>query len=315
MKPNRKKVIAVLGTTASGKTGVGVFLASALGSCVVSADSQLVYQELDIGTAKPTEDEMQGIPHSMIDVVSPTEAFTVERYQKEAYACLEECWNKETIPVVAGGSGFYFRALLQESFVPPVPPNPEIRDTLKSFVDAHGSDALYQRLLKSDPRRAGQLHPNDVVRVIRALEIIEITGKPVPDKREAKDELDVLWLGLSYQDRDKQRQRIDERIDVMMDAGWVEEVRTLKEKYGASAHALQVAHGYPELLNYLEGSMTWDEALAQIQINVHQYARRQMTFHRPNKSIDWHWVDETPLEGAYLTKLLETVQCWADSVD
>lgn len=287
----RKPVIAVVGPTATGKTALGVELAQWLNSEVVSADSQIIYRELDIGTAKPTAEECQGIPHHMINVAEPTEAFSAANYQAQAITHLNSLWASGKVPIVVGGTGFYIQALLQAEFIPNVPPNPTFRQAMNQLAEREGPLALHGLLAERDPLRAGDLHPHDKVRVIRALEIIEATGKPVPRQSTAKD-LDVYWLGLTFEDRDKLRSRIDQRIERMMAQGWPGEVQDLVARHGAQAHALQVAHGYPELVQVVTGQRALEDALVQVRINIHQYARRQMTWFRRNPEIHWLLADQ-----------------------
>jgi tRNA dimethylallyltransferase len=295
-KPSSKRVIAVVGSTATGKTALGVVLAQWLDTEVISADSQVIYRELDIGTAKPTEAERQGIPHHMIDVAAPNEAFSAATYKGQANAHLNRLWAEGKTPIVVGGTGFYTRALLQAEFIPDVPPNPAFRQSMQELAEQAGSPALHQLLADRDPLRAGDLHPHDQVRIIRALEIIEATGKPVPRESRSKD-LQVLWVGLTYADRDLLRARIDRRIEAMIAEGWLAEVEALVARYGPEAHALQVAHGYPELVQVVLGQRTLEDALAQVRINIHQYARRQMTWFRRNPEIQWLMADQlTPGE-------------------
>ena len=287
----RKPVIAVVGPTATGKTALGVHLAQWLNSEVVSADSQIIYRELDIGTAKPTDEERQGIPHHMISVADPTEAFSAANYQEQAMAHLNRLWSDGKVPIVVGGTGFYLRALLQAEFIPNVSPDPDFRQAMRHVAEREGELALHTLLAERDPVRAQDLHPNDTVRIIRALEIIEATGKPVP--RESKDKsLEVCWVGLTFEDRDKLRSRIDQRIESMMTQGWLKEVEELVARYGPEAHALQVAHGYPELVQVVLGQRSLDDALAQVRINIHQYSRRQMTWFRRNSDIQWLLADQ-----------------------
>jgi tRNA dimethylallyltransferase len=306
-KPVIAPVIAIVGPTATGKTALAVALAQWLGTEVISADSQVIYRELDIGTAKPTAEERQGIPHHMIDVAAPDEVYSAATYQAQAMAYLETLWGAAKIPIVAGGTGFYTRALLQADFIPDVPPNPEFRQAMNALVDKEGSEALYARLQILDPERAEALHPNDRVRVIRALEIIEATGQPVP-KRSRNKALQVLWFGLMYEDRDLLRARIDRRIEAMMEQGWLAEVEELVKRYGPQAHALGVAHGYPELVQVVLGQRSLEDALAQIRINIHQYARRQMTWFRQNPAIHWlscDQLDPTELRNSVKNRITE----------
>lgn len=296
-----KPVIAIVGPTATGKTALAVALAQWLNTEVVSADSQVIYRELNIGTAKPTEEERQGIPHHMMDVAAPDEVFSASTYQAQAMGHLEALWGAgkipEKIPIVAGGTGFYTRALLQADFIPDVPPNPEFRQAMNILAEQEGPNALHARLATLDPERAQALHPNDRVRVIRALEIIDATGQPVP-KRSRDKALQVLWFGLTYEDRDLLRSRIDQRIEIMLEQGWLEEVEDLVQCYGPEAHALGVAHGYPELVQVVLGERSLENALEQIRINIHQYARRQMTWFRQNPAI--HWLPCDQLESTEL---------------
>jgi tRNA dimethylallyltransferase len=285
-----KYVIAVVGPTATGKTDVGVHIAKRLETEIVSADSRLVFQELNIGTAKPTLEERQGIPHHLMDMVSPAEVYSAARYQEDAMAILQDLWNKGKTPVVVGGTGFYIRALLEASFIPPVPPNEGFRDEMAVVAQEKGASYLHELLQKKDPNRAAALHPNDLFRIIRALEIIQALGGPVPNVEKEKD-LEITWIGLTVEDRDYLRKKIDRRIDLMLEMGWLEEVEGLLQKYGPEAEALQITHGYPELVNVLQERWTLEEALADIQIQIHQYARRQITWFKRNKAIQWFPID------------------------
>ncbi len=284
-------VIAVVGPTATGKTTLGVQLAQALQSEVISADSQLMYQQLNIGTAKPTAEEQKGVTHHVLDCVPPDQSYSVADYKRQAGAKLKELIAKGQTPVVVGGTGFYLRALLQDGFLPSVAPDEVFRERLKVIAEEKGRLYLHQQLAEKDPRRAADLHPNDLFRVIRALEIIEKTGKPVADNR-LPNPYNVHWIGLTFEDRDKHRQLIDSRIDAMLKAGWLDEIREVIAQYGAETHALQVAHGYPEWVEHLQGKLTYKAALEQIQINIHQYARRQMTWFQRNEAIQWFDVGE-----------------------
>lgn len=285
----------MIGPTATGKTALSVELAQWLDTEIISADSQILYRELTIGTAKPSEAEKQGVPHYMIDVAAPDEAFSAAAYQEQATHHLRDIQRRGKIPVIAGGTGFYLRALLQSDFIPPVPPNEVFRAEMNRLADLQGSPTLHALLREKDPVRAEALHPNDRVRIVRALEIIDATGLPVPNEPQDKA-MDVLWLGLTFEDRDLLRSRIDQRIDDMIAAGWLEEVESLVSRYGPDAHALGVAHGYPELVDVVLGKRSLQEALTQIRINIHQYSRRQMTWFRRNPEIQWAVLDERPAE-------------------
>lgn len=286
-----RPVVAVVGPTATGKTPLAVALARALKTEVISADSQLIYRELDIGTAKPTEAEKQDIPHHMIDVSAPDQSFSAAMYQEMAEAHLARLWAEGKVPVVAGGTGFYIRALLEADFIPEVKPDEVFRKRMAALAEAEGPEVLHRLLIEKDLERAAMLHPNDRVRIVRALEIIEATGEPVPREAKKKD-IHVRWIGLTYEDRDLLRGLIDRRIEEMLAAGWLAEVERLVARYGPEAHALGVAHGYPELVQVVRGERTLANAVEQIRVNIHQYARRQMTWFRRNPEICWFQRDQ-----------------------
>lgn len=281
-------VTVVVGPTASGKTAHAVQLAlQQPGSVVLSADSQLVYRGLDIGTAKPTAEDRQGIPHYGMDCAAPTEAYSAARYRQDCLPLLQ-AWLQQGKPVVvAGGTGFYLRQLFEATTLPEVPPNPALRATLQTLAETQGNELLHRQLAEQDSLRASQLHPNDRVRVIRALEIIAATGKPVPQTAQPAWLNTVQWVGLWPQNQSDHWARILSRIDAMLAAGWLEEVEGLMQQYGTDAHALQVAHGYPELVRVLQGQLSLSEARQQIYIHVRQYARRQLTWFKRNPAIQW----------------------------
>jgi tRNA dimethylallyltransferase len=290
------RVIALVGPTATGKTALSLALAEAFDGEILSADSRLVYRETDIGTAKPTPQERARAPHHLIDCVPPDEAYSVARYEVDAKAALSDVLRRDKTPIVVGGTGFYIRALLETAPIPPAPPNPALRQELAAFADTHGNSALHQRLQALDPQRAADLHPNDRFRIIRALEIIAHTGEPVPrvdfsQQVQPRQDLNIVWIGLTVENRDWLRWRIDARIDQMLAEGWLAEVSDLVSRYGRNAEALRLSHGYPEWCAYLAGEMSYEAAREQVKINVQQYARRQMTWFRRNPAIHWLSVD------------------------
>jgi len=290
-------VIAVVGATATGKTALTVELAKHLGTEIISADSRCVYRGLDIGTAKPTLAERQGIPHSLIDVAEPTEQFVVAQYQAQASQTVEKLLASGHSPVVVGGTGFYLRALLQApNQVPAVAPQPAIREALSRELETQGLEALYSRLQQLDPLRASQLYPQDAFRILRALEIIEATGKPVPQAVEETPPYPVIWLGVRWQDRERHRSIIAQRIAQQVADGWIDETETLVARYGADAHALQATLGYPEWMAYLSGVNAEKQAVIdEIALKTSQYAGRQRTWFNKNTAIHWLDVDAVPL--------------------
>jgi tRNA dimethylallyltransferase len=290
LPPPKPDVVAVVGPTATGKTIIGAQLAKHFGSEVISVDSQLVYQDLSIGVARPTEAEMLGIPHHMIGIVSPETAFSAGDYAELARPLLEKMIDEKRIPVLVGGTGFYLRALLQPEHLPQVPVNPEIRKRLKQRIQQEGESFLYETLKEADPDRAEEIHPNDTVRLIRALEIIELTGKPI-EKTPLEPSYPILTIGLMYVDRECHLRKIRSRLKAMMDEGFLEEVQELYSRYGL-CYALTKAHGYPELVEVITGKRTLESAMTQIEVNIRQYSKRQMTWFRRFPNIIWYAVDE-----------------------
>ncbi|MFN8614629.1 MAG: tRNA (adenosine(37)-N6)-dimethylallyltransferase MiaA [Vampirovibrionales bacterium] len=301
-------IIALVGPTATGKTALSVALAKQLGAVIVSADSRCVYQGLDIGTAKPTLVEREGVVHYGMDVALPTECFTVAQYQALATQTLQALQQANTPVIVVGGTGFYLQAALQcPHQVPAVPPNPAIRARLQAECELQGLPALYARLHQLDPRRASQLYPQDAFRILRALEIIEITGKPVPEAPTQPEQMQhqspysVHWLGLCWNNRERHRQVIANRVVQQVKDGWIEEVEHLVATHGSGAHALQVTHGYPEWVTYLQQVAVQTTAakefrqavMTDITQQVQQYARRQHTWFQRNTAIQWFSVEDT----------------------
>jgi tRNA dimethylallyltransferase len=303
-------VVVLVGPTASGKTRTSIQLAHALGgpakTVIVSADSRLVYQGLDIGTAKPTLEERQGILHALIDVARPTETFTAGDYAQQASQALEAAWESGKVPILTGGTGFYFQSLLQPNLLPTITPSPGIRAQLDHTRRLPGgAQRLYDQLTQLDPQRAAALHPHDVPRVVRALEICLSTGQPTPKVDPMAHHHYThrcLWLGLRVEDRPWHHQVIEQRVDAMLAQGWLEEVEALKQTWGEGAHALQVTHGYPELLAVLAGKRTRDNAREDIALQVRQYAKRQRVWFQRNPNI--HWVAAQDKPEAILTACL-----------
>jgi tRNA dimethylallyltransferase len=290
-------VIIITGSTATGKTDLGVALAQQLNTDVISCDSQLVYKGLDIGTAKPTAEEQQGIPHFGMDLVAPDLTFSAAMYQEAVLPLLLERLQQSRPAILVGGTGFYLRQLLEERPQVEVPPNPALRASLEAWAKTQNHPyALHERLKVADPLRASQLYPQDLRRILRALEIIEATGQAVPQEKLPSvlesawcKPLKLLWVGLTHSDVAFRYAQIERRIEVMLEQGWLSEVETLIRAYGESAHALQVAYGYPELCRVLKGDLDLEEAKAQIAINVRQYARRQKVWF--NRHEGMHWCD------------------------
>ncbi|MEB3207225.1 MAG: tRNA (adenosine(37)-N6)-dimethylallyltransferase MiaA [Vampirovibrionales bacterium] len=298
-----KPVVILSGPTAIGKTTLSIQLAKRLQTlgqacAIISADSRLVYRHVNIGTAKPSPLERQQVPHHLIDMVMPDEAYSVARYQEDATREIAACHGLGILPIVVGGTGFYIKALLQNpSLVPPVPPDAAFREALTKEASEKGVLMLYERLKTLDPERACALYDTDLLRIIRALEIIHTTGKKASSFRAKSPEparYKTLWLGLSTSDPEWLRRRIASRVHAMMEEGWLTEVRQLLNHYGPDAPGLRISHGYPELIRHVQTGWPLEEALSKTILNIQQYARRQRTWFRPNTAITWTAVDQWP---------------------
>ena len=308
------ELIIVTGATATGKTDLGVALAQQLASDVISCDSQLVYKGLDIGTAKPTTEEQQGIAHWGMDLITPDVTFSAAMYEKAVLPLIVDRLERQQSVIMVGGTGFYLRQLFEARPLVDVSPNPAFRAEMTAWSKTQtGNFPLHERLKSLDALRASQLYPEDDRRVLRALEIIDATGEPVPQEKRPSvvetalgREPKTVWLGLTHGDKVHRYQRIEARIEAMLDAGWLEEVQHLADEYGEEAHALQVAHGYPELLAVLKGTLALEEAKTQIAINVRQYARRQKVWF--NRHSHMQWLDIGGQNGSLLP--LEDKLAW-----
>ena len=277
----KSKIIAVVGPTASGKTAFAVNLAHQINGEIVSADSRLVYKGFDIGTAKPTLKEREGVPHFMIDIAEPETDYSAGLYLKDAEKIIKDILLRGKVPIIAGGTGLYLNILLMNYDLPKVEPDYDLREKLKK------TDNLYEILSSLDPQTALEIDPNDRKKLIRAIEIVKLTGKPLSKSRGRKEpEYDVEWLGLNYP-REELYDRINRRVDLMMENGLVEETEKLLEKHGRINNILYTI-GYQEMVSYLDGILTLDEAVDKLKQNTRRYAKRQLTWFRKNPDIKWN---------------------------
>lgn len=286
-KKTKSKVIAVVGPTASGKTAYSIELAEKIGGEIISADSRLVYKGLDIGTAKPTIEERKGIPHYMIDIVEPEVEYSAGLYVKEARKCIDDILSRGKSPIIAGGTGLYFRILLEQYDLPEVPPNYQLREELKKL----DSTELHSILRNLDSEAADKIYENDKKKLIRYIEIIKSTGKKISESRGISEpEFDVEWIGCNFP-RDILYERINKRVDMMIENGLIEETKQLLNKHGRINNLLYTI-GYQEIISYLDGEMTLDEASALLRQNSRRYAKRQLTWFRKNENIKWNHYPE-----------------------
>ena len=282
---SNNKVIAVVGATASGKTAYSIELAKNINGEIISADSRLVYKDFNIGTAKPTMEECQGVPHYMIDIVSPATDYSVGLYVKEAKKCISDILKRGKIPIIVGGTGLYINALLMNYDFPKCEPDYEYRKELQN------NENVYELLLKADEKTALTIDKNDRKKIIRALEIIKITGKKLGEVRGISEkEFNVEWIGCNFE-RDILYKRINDRVDLMMNKGLLDETKFLLDKYGRIPNILYTI-GYQEMTAYLDGLFTLDEAIDTLKQNTRHYAKRQLTWFRKNSDIRWNLYPE-----------------------
>lgn len=283
----RNKVIAVVGATASGKTSYAVKLAKELNGEVVSADSRLVYRGLNIGTAKPTLEEREDIPHYMIDVVEPEVDYSAGLYVKQARECIQDILSRGKTPIIAGGTGLYFRILLENYDLPEIEPNWDLRSELNelSFED------LYKLLSELDIAAANSVERNDKKKIIRYIEIVKSTGKPLCDSRGQKDSgFDVEWIGLNFP-RTELYERINKRVDLMIKQGLIEETKYLLEKHGRIGNIVNTI-GYKEIISALDCIVSMEDAVEKLKQNTRNYAKRQLTWFRKNPEVKWNYYPE-----------------------
>ena len=288
------KVAAVVGATASGKTALAVELARRLNGEVISADSMQIYRGLSIATAKPTAEEMNGIPHHLIDFAELDEEFSVARFCELGHRAIEGVSARGRLPIVCGGTGLYVDSLLNNIIFPDIPSDGALRDRLNSEFDEHGGGALLERLRKADPETAEKLSPADRKRIVRGLEVYELSGTTLSEfnrrSREFPDRYRSCIIGIGYRDRQKLYDRINLRVDMMLRDGLIDEVKGF---YSENAGKTVVqAIGCKELLPYLRGEQTLDEAVEKLKMETRRFAKRQLTWFRRNDKIIWIYADE-----------------------
>lgn len=295
MSDKKKPLIIIAGPTASGKTKTSIDLAQKIDGEIISADSMQVYRHMDIGSAKAAPEEMQGVPHHLIDVLEPTEEFNVVRFQSMAKAVMADIYARDRIPILVGGTGFYIQSILYDIDFTENEGDPAYRHELERLASEQGNEVLYRMLVEADPESAGKLHPNNVKRIIRALEYRRLTGQKISEhnqeQRQKTSPYEAYYFVLTM-DRAKLYQRIDRRVDLMLEQGLVEEVRKLK-KMGLTKNDVSMQGlGYKEILAYLEGEMTLEEAVYTIKRDTRHFAKRQMTWFR--RETDAVWIDCDP---------------------
>lgn len=284
----KEKLVVLIGPTAVGKTKLSIELAKKLNAEIISGDSMQIYKRMDIGTAKITRDEMEGIQHHLIDIKEPHESFSVAEFQEVVRKLITEIHNRGKLPMIVGGTGLYIQSVLYDYQFTDDASNPEYRNILEEKVAERGVEPFYQELKEIDPASAERIHPNNVRRVIRALEIYKTTGKTMTEYLEGqKHELiyDVALIGLTME-REKLYDRINHRVDLMIESGLLKEVTTFHSQGLRDCQSIQ-AIGYKELYSYLDGSTSLEEAIRQLKQNTRRYAKRQLTWFRNKMDVKW----------------------------
>lgn len=301
------KIIVIVGPTAVGKTYVSIELAKKLGTEIISADSMQIYKGMDVGTAKIKTEEMQGIKHHMIDMINPDDNYSVSDFKTEAEKNIDDMLSRGKTPVIVGGSGLYVNSLIYDLDFSNAKSNEKLRDYYTYYHQEHGEDALYEKLKKIDPESAEKIHKNNVKRVIRALEVYDLTGKKFSetntDIRKKSSKYDFILIGLSM-DRKILYERINQRVDKMIEDGLVEEVKSLLEKGFEKNLISMQAIGYKEIIEFLEGNITFEEAVNILKQNTRHFAKRQFTWFLKDENVKWFNIEDvnkidTSLEQIY----------------
>ena len=304
----KSKLICLLGPTAVGKTVVAIQLSQRLNGEIISVDSRQIYCQMDIGTAKPTLKEQQAAPHHLIDCVDITQPFSVADYQSLVDAAITEIQNRGKQVLLVGGAGLYFRTIVDGLFDGP-DADLSLRKQLEQEAAQHGVDTLHNRLRACDPESAERIHPNNLTRVIRALEVYELTGTPMSEHQQQwqseNQRYPFIAFGLTMP-REILYRRIEKRVDIMLANGLIAEVESLvAEGYSRDTFALQ-SFGYKELIAYLDGRCTYIEAIEQLKQNTRRFAKRQLTWFRKDKRIRWIDRESTPDVVGYIMEEIES---------
>lgn len=285
-----QKVVVICGPTASGKTALSIELAKRINGEIVSADSMQIYDEMNIGTAKPDQEEMQGIKHYLIGNIKPTKRYSVSEFKKDAISAIKEIISKEKMPIVVGGTGLYVNSLVYGIDYPEIQTNLEYRKELEKIVEEKGLQYLFEKAVEIDKEAMKNISPNDKKRILRVLEIYKETGKT---KTELERESRKNGIPYDYKifainmPREILYDRINRRVDIMIEKGLIYEVSSLYEKYGESLLTSMQAIGYKEVVEFLKGNCTKEEMIEKIKMETRRYAKRQLTWFRKIENIQW----------------------------
>ena len=286
---NKPKVIVICGPTASGKTALSIELAKKINGEIISSDSMQIYKDMDIGTAKPTKQEMQEIKHYLLDFVEPDQRYSVAQFKKDAEKAIEEILAKNKVPIIVGGTGLYVDSLIYGIEYQEIELDKKYREELEEKAQKEGLETLYEQATKIDPQAIEKISANDKKRILRILEIYHSTGKTKTQqeiesrKNEVKYDYKVFALNM---EREKLYERINKRVDIMIEQGLIQEVENLCRKYTEFPTAMQ-GLGYKEVVEYLQGKISEQEMIEKIKMETRRYAKRQLTWFRKNKQTIW----------------------------
>ncbi|KGX83258.1 tRNA (adenosine(37)-N6)-dimethylallyltransferase MiaA [Pontibacillus marinus] len=285
----KQNVVAIVGPTAVGKTKLSVEVAKRFNGEIISGDSMQIYKSMDIGTAKVTEEEKQGVPHYMVDIKQPNEGFSVAEFQEKVQGYIDEIAAKGKLPIIVGGTGLYIQSVLYDFQFSDEGSDENFRQSLEEKIEEEGVQPYYEKLQSIDPEQAEKVHPNNVRRVIRALEVYETTGMTMTEyqeKQKQESPYNPILIGLEME-REKLYERINHRVDKMMDEGLLEEVQALYNQGYAESQSMQ-AIGYKEFIPYFEGERSLEDAVFLLKRNSRRYAKRQYTYFRNKLDINWY---------------------------
>jgi tRNA dimethylallyltransferase len=296
LNQTKEKLLVIIGPTAVGKTKLSVELAKRFNGEIISGDSMQIYKGMDIGTAKITEAEKEGIPHYLLDIKNPDEPFNAPEFQEKVNTIIEYIHSRGKFPIIVGGTGLYIQSVIYDYQFSDAPSDPDYRMELENRMETLGIDSLMQELRQKDPGSAARIHPNNTRRVIRALEIFHCTGKTMSEQLEEQPKelkYDTVVIGLTM-DREKLYERINHRVDIMIETGLIPEAKSFFDQGLRNCQSIQ-AIGYKELYEFFEGRLTLEQAIDLLKQNSRRYAKRQLTWFR-NK-MDVTWFDMTDIEN------------------
>lgn len=298
---SKQPLIAVVGPTASGKTRLAIDIAKAVGGEIVSADSMQIYKYMDIGSAKPTAEEQSEVEHHLIDFLEPDAEFSVADYTEAAHGVIADIAARGKMPVMCGGTGLYINSVINDITFGETETDYEMRAELQKYADENGNEALVKMLAEFDPVSAKRLHPNNVRRVIRAIEFYKLTGQTISEHQDLTKQADGRYSPTMFciaWDREELYGRINKRVDIMLKDGLVDEVQRLADMGYTKALNSMKAIGYKELIDYFNGECTYEEAVELIKQSSRRYAKRQLTWFRRDERIHWLDAKDNPFERA-----------------